>query len=72
MRYWAAPGQGVCGKLSWTEGKPQRVLCSPLERNGSLHFGPHGALRKKKEDVTGKEEDVKQEEIKFDRLTDPF
>lgn len=54
MRYWAAPGQTVCGKLSWTEGTPQKVLCSLVEWNGSLHFGLHGALSNTEKDVTCK------------------
>lgn len=56
MRYWAARGQRVRGKLSGTEEKPQKVLCSPPKWNGSLHFGPHGVLGNNEKDVTGKTE----------------
>lgn len=51
MRYWAAPEQRVWGKLSQTAENPHKVLCSPLEWNGSLHFGLHGALQRKEKDV---------------------
>lgn len=44
MRYWVVLVQRVCGKLSWTEERSQKALCSPLEWSGSLGSGLDGAL----------------------------